>query len=85
MKNLFIEKFREQFGNQLSTLYIPGMSQKDMFTRIIFNIVNVSNELSHAIHNIDIKEIADKEYLIKVNHSIEIEYIINQKEEVTNG
>lgn len=79
MKEQFITKFKEQFGQHLSTLYIPGIPQHKMFNLIIYNLMNVSAELRHTIHYLDIKEVADDEYLIKVNRGIEIEYIINQE------
>lgn len=76
MKEQFIHKFKLDFGNRLAELFIPGINQPHMYRLIHFELINLSAYFNLPIHNVDIKEVADKEYHILVNHDIKIEHTI---------
>ncbi|AWW32415.1 hypothetical protein DN752_20970 [Echinicola strongylocentroti] len=81
MKGQFKKRFKEQFGKHLTNLYLPALGQGKMFRIIMYHLMNVSADLNHTIHKMEITEIADMEFLIKVNNSIEIWYLIDTRKE----
>lgn len=82
-----IENFKADFvrslGEQLSRMYIPALSQRMKFTLILNYLVNVSASHDFLINKVSIYEFADNEFVIRVNHNIEITYVIGK--EVVNG
>jgi hypothetical protein len=82
-KNKFIADFRKLLTDQLSKLYIPGLTQRSKFRLILYHLMNVAESHEMIIRKVSISEIADNEFEIKVNTDIEIHYVIGK--EAVNG
>lgn len=82
-KSKFISDFEKLLSDQLSKLYIPGLSQRMKFRMIMYHLMNVSENHEMIIRKVSIDEIADNEFEIKVNTDIHINYVIGK--EVVNG
>ena len=82
-QGLKLSDFRKLLTDQLSKLYIPGLSQRMKFRLIMYHLMNVSENHEMIIRKVSIDEIADNEFVIKVNSDIQINYVIAK--EVVNG
>lgn len=77
--NKIIADFKKLLTDQLSKLYIPGMNQRMKFRIIMYHLMNVFENHEMIIRMVSITEVADNEFVIKVNHNIEINYCLGKE------
>lgn len=82
-KNKFTKDFEKLLTDQLSKLYIPGLSKRKKYKMILQHLITVADSHEMLIRQVQIQEFADNEFIIKVNHDIEVHYVIGR--EVVNG
>lgn len=77
----FINDFVQQLDNHFLNLYTPALSQLKKYSCIFHYLVNVSQSHQLLLRKVEIVEFVDNEFVIKVNHDIEIHYIIGKEVE----
>lgn len=69
----------EGLCKRLEGMFVPLLKQGVIFRIIIHEIIQASALKEVTIHKIEIYEVADMEYQVKVNHNIELQFFIKNE------
>jgi hypothetical protein len=67
----------------LEKLYLPTLKQNQFFQTILHQILLASNTSGYQVRSYTLMEIADREFIVKVNNQIEVTFIVHKNKEVT--
>jgi hypothetical protein len=85
----FVKELKKKLTAEVKLLFLPKISQERFYSLIHRNVINTATIHRLPIRKMEILEFADHEYLIKINHNIEVQFIaeipVDEEKEVSNG
>lgn len=83
----FLKKYKQKVEEEIRLLFLPKITQDNLFSILMRNALNCATIHRLTLRKIEIIEFADQEYKVKLNHDMEITFLIGVKteKEVANG
>jgi hypothetical protein len=81
----FKSEFVQRVKKSLEKLYLPTLKQNQFFQTILHQLLLASNASGYQIRSYTLMEIADREFLVKVNNQIEFKFLIQKNKEVSHA
>lgn len=77
----FLKKYKQKVEEEIRLLFLPKITQDNLFSILMRNALNCATVHRLTLRKIEIIEYADAEYKVKLNHDMEITFLIGVKTE----
>lgn len=83
----FLQKYKHKVEQEIKLLFLPKIAKATLFGIFMRNALNCATIQQLTLRKVEIVEYADNEYKVKLNHDMEITFVLGVKteKEVSNG